>query len=326
MHLYLNQQSGSLMTESGMFIIKNGEDEHRFAPVHLTSICISQQYILHTNALILAMKHQIPVVLLKSNGMPEGIVYSTRYQEYAELQFNQFAWCKSGQGWQWLIRQHTDCTNRRIRLLERMKEKQGKKARHTETQIANMKLHRDSLIQLGKSNPAKDYQALIKLIPQLEKPYFEALSSALPKAFRFEKRSKGPSKDKYNTLLNYLTGIQYHICATAMLKQGVNPYLPFRLASDSEAISWAQGFQVLFHPWAEWTALRLCQRERIGDEHFRKEKGSLWLTPSGRKLAAEKLHKYLDRKKAQKPRAIRRRKMIQEEARKLKEQLKKSPS
>lgn len=117
--------------------------------------------------------------------------------------------------------------------------------------------------------------------------YFAALGAVVPEAFRFDKRTRQPPKDPFNSLLSFGYTLLMYDFYTAITQAGLHPYVGFLHALRNGHPALASD---LMEPWrpavADAVALALVSRKEIRPEHFQKSETNdgIYLDRVGRRI------------------------------------------
>lgn len=117
--------------------------------------------------------------------------------------------------------------------------------------------------------------------------YFKALGKVLPDAFSFDKRTRQPPKDKFNSLLSFGYTLLMYDFYTSITNAGLNPYVGFlhSLKNGHPALA-----SDLMEPWRpaviDTMCLSLVSHHEIKEEHFESDSqtGGVYLSKVGRRI------------------------------------------
>ncbi|SDA64435.1 CRISPR associated protein Cas1 [Algoriphagus alkaliphilus] len=85
MHLVINSYGATLIRENGLFVIQTEEGKQSFPPDMVKSISISKAARITSDAIILAIHHQVDVLFVSDTGNPEGRVWSVKYGSISNI-------------------------------------------------------------------------------------------------------------------------------------------------------------------------------------------------------------------------------------------------
>ncbi len=215
MQLYIDSYGAYLGVKDGMFLVRtrNSETPALFAVRGVRAIYLSKGVVVSTGALWLALKCQIPVLLLNHIGQAEGQVWSGQFGSIATIRKNQALFCTHPDALVWL--QHL--------MMQKIKHQQGllkefenlpdcpeefKEQLPKSLKVVNNMENRFrqwQYLQLPDENTWDTATASFRgWEGNASKFYFKALATLLPPSFEYTTRSRNPSYDPFNSLLNYL--------------------------------------------------------------------------------------------------------------------------
>lgn len=115
--------------------------------------------------------------------------------------------------------------------------------------------------------------------------YFQTLGKIVPDDFKFNRRTKRPPEDMFNSLLSFGYTLLYNEIITAILTSALDPYVGFmhklEYGRASLAVDLMEEFRV---PVIDSLVLALVNKKIIKKEHFVKKYRGYYLTDKGRKL------------------------------------------
>ena len=300
MHLVLDTFGTRLHSQDGLLVITHPTDgPQRVAPAGVRSISVGRGVTLTSDALLLALRHEVDVLLLEKSGQPAGRLHSGRYGSVATIRRRQVSFAQGPAGAAWVVG-----------LVERKLEHQAAtvllvSARHLPEALARPALRR-------LRTAAERVRALILPLPPptvgvvaarlrglegaASATYFATLNQALPEELRFAGRSQHPARDAFNCLLNYAYGVLYGLVEGALTRAGLDPYRGVLHRDEYNRPTLAYDFIEEYRVWADYVVMQLClQPGVISPELFEtRPDDSVWLAPPGTRLLLQCLHDYLD--------------------------------
>ena len=101
MHLILNSYGTALYVKQRAFLIKAAAGEDLIAPDKVKTISIAKGTRVSSDAILLAIAHEIDVLFTEKSGEPAGRVWSNRYGSVATIRKNQlaFTFSPAAVGW-----------------------------------------------------------------------------------------------------------------------------------------------------------------------------------------------------------------------------------
>jgi len=126
----------------------------------------------------------------------------------------------------------------------------------------------------------------------LASTYFKALNLIIPIPYRFEKRTRRPGLDYFNTTLNYVYGLTYSHIGKAIHASGLDAFCgalhttPFKESLVFDAIE-------IFRPIIDRFVIGLCKENSLNEKHFVTKEIGFWLSKDGKKLIIPLYNDYL---------------------------------
>lgn len=300
MQIFINTYGTYLHVKDDMFEIKvrNLEEKkvkiNHIAAHKITSFIISKGSAISTDAVALALKHNIDIVIVENDGHPMGRFWHSKLGSTTKIRKRQLeaSLCEEGLYWikQWIARKLEnqsdylqDLAKHRSSiapfLLERQEQILGYRKRVNELEGADIKAHADMLRAL-EGNAGR--------------LYFGALSKSIQSEFAFEGRSSRPAKDPFNAMLNYSYGILYSRVERSLMLAGLDPYVGFLHRDDYNMKSLVFDFIEPFRVYAERCVFGLFSTKKVKKSFFDEITGGISLNAEGKPFLAEHFIKYFD--------------------------------
>lgn len=134
---------------------------------------------------------------------------------------------------------------------------------------------------------AKSTEEIMGYEGSIARIYFNEIGKLPEKAFRFEKRSKRPPKDRFNAMLSFGYTLLMYDFYTAISNCGLHPYVGFLHALKTGHPALASD---LMEPWraavVDGMCLSLVSHHEIREENFQKneDNGGTYLDKIGRRI------------------------------------------
>jgi CRISP-associated protein Cas1 len=318
MQLFLDSFGAFLAVRNGQFLVRarqNGS-EHLFAIRQIDAIFMTKGTTATTDAYILALENDIPVLLLDGIGHPIGQVWSGKFGSISTIRRNQIAFAAQTKGWLWLaqfLKQKIE--NQRQTLIDF-------ETHYPEPDNAKRRLGRATSVlqhlanQLDRWTPTPDetpdFDRIAATFRAWEatasRHYFRFLSSVAPPQYQFQNRNFRPALDPFNCLLNYLYGILYANVELALMKAGIDPYLGILHVDRHNRPTMVYDFIEPFRHWADRVALDLVFNDRLPADAFwenppflaKKEENTegvgFWLAAAGKPIVINAFAQFMDDK------------------------------
>ena len=263
MLLYLDSFGAGLRVKNKMFWVVSADNtEQLFAPTQVKSIALTKGIHLTTDALLLAIRHDIPVLLLDSIGHPIGQVWSGQYGSISTIRQQQAVWSRTIDAFIWakneliIPKLHTQLLH-----LEQLPVV----VQHSITVIAKTLEQLNDLktdTTEGLADTLRGYEGIAS------RYYFAALSKNLPVALHFKTRSAHPAADAFNAALNYAYGILYAQVEVALLQSGIDPAISVLHIPRYTRPTFVYDCIEPYRAWADAVVMQLFCTGAINETHF----------------------------------------------------------
>ena len=317
MDLFINSYGGKLTQRKKQFRVKTETGTQLVSPAHLRSICFTQACMVSTDAMKLAMRHEIPMVIISRSGKPLGRWWPGRFAGSSAIRRGQFAFAGKAPAVAWMTSQLVRKARAQQQLLEKLASRKGRRAEHFKGPAAQIGMLAQGYETPPTGSLAEQAASLRGLEGNISMTYFQALGANLPKAYRFAARSRHPAQDIFNALLNYLYGMLYRQAETALMAAGLDPYVPVFHREQAQRPALCFDFVEPYRPWADWVAVQLCLSGTLAPEAATLEAGEMRLNPEGRKVIILHFQAYMEAKVTYQHKRRRRREVLFDAARDL---------
>jgi len=345
MQLYFDSFAAFLSVKNGQFRIRLQSGEtHLFAVRTVNAILLTKGTGMSTDAALLAVEHDIPVLLIHAQThFPMGQLSSGRPGNIATVRKNQPDFSRSVVAYQWIaetlarkieqqrvllhrLSEHPDVPAdfpSEIRFADKVMAELQKRLAAWEAgpagQIASQSILLSKAAETfrGQEGSASRvyFQQLVKYLGSpVANPLFHQADTA------FEGRQKQPAYDPFNAMLNYLYGMLYTTCHLALLKSGLDPYLGV-LHVDRHGAHPTLVFDFIepYRPWADRVALQLAESQLITEDTFEPDpdERGLWLSRIGKGPVVEAMLEFMESSSTYKGRQVKHRVQIDLDAQQL---------
>lgn len=301
MELHLSSRGCYLHVRDEMFevIVKDGAEsrKHSFAAANLRAIVLAEAGSLSTDALRLAIRHNVDILLLDSGGQPLGRFWHSRIGSTTRIRKAQLAASLDERGMAavkaWLVQK---MENQRdfLASLKKHRPQHGDFLDDKTRRIEALALSAQSV---GGSLAAGAADTLRGLEGTAGRLYFEALSHVLPPEWKFEGRSMRPARDAFNAFLNYAYGILYARVEKALIVAGLDPALGYLHRDDYQHLSFSYDFIEPYRIYAETCVFRLFSAKKVNKSHLDPLPAGCKLNAEGKKLLVEAFRGLLEDEK-----------------------------
>lgn len=299
MHLHINTYGSYVHVKDETFEIRckneQGEVERKqFAAHKVTGIVMTTGSALSTDAIRLAMQHNVDLLFVEHDGDPIARIWHSKLGSTTKIRKAQLEASLSAEGLRWV----------KSWLRAKLENQRGfvqdlKKHRPQHADFLNDKLTRlEALAASVQRQEAPTVAAVADTLRGLEgtagRLYFETLSYVLPADYRFAGRSRRPAADAFNAFLNYAYGILYSRVEKALMVAGVDPYLGFLHRDDYNQLSMVFDFIEPYRTWVDETVFRLFSAKKVNQAHTEPLAQGVTLNAAGKALLVEAFGRYLD--------------------------------
>lgn len=298
MNLVINSYGATLQKENNLFVISTAEGKQTFPPDVVRSISINKSARITSDAILLAIKHQVEVLFVNDMGEPEGRVWSVRYGSVSNIRKSQINFLYSPESIEWVKELIINKIDRQAALLLALQpgdEEDLKKHNIFKYAINSMEDYKNKIEKT-------DGESISDIAPSLRgwegaagKKYFQCLSALMPAFYSFVGRDRLPAKDPFNSLLNYAYGILYSKVEGALIKAGIDPYMGIFHRDDYNRP--ALVFDVIenYRSWMDYVVFQLCKGEAIPEESFEKapDTEAIRLSPLAKRILIQSANDFL---------------------------------
>tara|TARA_R110002020_G_scaffold230666_2_gene441553 strand:+ start:14285 stop:15280 length:996 start_codon:yes stop_codon:yes gene_type:complete len=303
MQIFINTYGTYLHVKDDMFEIKVREDKsqpfktNHIAAHKITSFIVSKGAALTTDAIALALKHNIDIVLVENNGHPMGRFWHSKLGSTTKIRKQQLVASLNETGVYWI------------------KEWLSQKLENQADYLNDLKKHRKNLHDYldEKSAAILGFRKKIKEAEGVDishlaesfrgwegsagRHYFDALATCIPNSYSFKGRSFRPAQDEFNALLNYAYGILYSRVERALMLAGLDPFVGFMHRDDYNSKSLVYDFIEPYRIYAERYVFKLFTSKRMNKSYFEYFTGGVSLNPDGKAFFVPEYLEYLDNAK-----------------------------
>ena len=294
MELILNTFGVSLNRDNEGFVINTSEGKQRIPAVGIDSIQISRGAQITSDAVMLAIEHEIEVMFMDKTGKPIGRIWSPKYGSISTIRKGQLNFIYSHNAVDWI----------KEVLLKKIENQQAlmllfnnddHPETDTEKNIARLEDYRNKIRTLD-GDIVNDIAPMLRgWEGQASRIYFSTINAFLPEQFRFNIRSQHPALDITNAFLNYGYGILYGRIEGALIKAGVDPYIGVLHRDDYNRPVLVYDIIEMYRIWVDYVVYTLLAQNVITEEFYSvRDDGSYWLEALGRRVLIQSLNDYMD--------------------------------
>ena len=313
MQLVINTPGTFITQKDECFRLKQKEKILDVSPLKVESIVMSNQAMISTQAVVLALEHNIDLLFLDSYGDPLGRVWFSKMGSTALIRRKQLEAFDSPLGLELVIDMIQLKLKNQIDFLKKlMHARPGKESLFS----GSIQIIDNAKSELKSKD--QDLESVRNRLMGLEgtsgRAYFQCLSKIMPEKYRFESRSRRPAKDPFNAALNYCYGILYSRVEKACILSGLDPYVGFLHTDNYNKKSLVFDLIEPFRIFGEQSVVYLFTGKKIKDEYFDSAEKAVSLNQKGKPVIVEAINKHLDETVRYRKKNVKRRYIIQHEA------------
>ncbi|SEP60835.1 CRISPR-associated endonuclease Cas1 [Neolewinella agarilytica] len=294
MHIILNSYGAALQRDHGNFLIKTAQAEQRLNPGQVRSISVGKGAKMTSDAVLLAIEHQIDVVFVDHSGMPQGRVWSVRFGSVSDIRRQQLDFFYGTEALDWVKALVSEKIDNQLALLLTLQiDSEDPLRRRINRGIRAMEDYRNKVKALDETRLEDAAPTLRGWEGAASRKYFQLISAYLPEAYRFERRSQHPAADDFNALLNYGYGMLYGKIEGALIRAGVDPYLGIFHRDGYNRPALVYDVIERYRIWVDYVVLQLCRQEAMTEECFRWDGKARMLDGLGKRILIQSVNDYL---------------------------------
>lgn len=301
MELIINTYGTYVHVKDELFEVsftKDGQKQkYQFASQKVSSILMNKGSAISTDAVILAMKNNIDIVIFESDGMPVGRFWHSKPGSTSKIRKQQLEASLNSTGVYWTKNWIAGKLDNQIDLLKRLKNHRPLTADIIQKKIDDIVNLSTKLKGLNGDKIDLIDDTLRGLEGTAGRIYFQTLSGLLSERYQFEGRSSRPAKDQFNAFLNYAYGVLYSRIEKVLVLAGLDPYVGFMHRDDYNMKSMVFDFIEPYRTYADEVVFKLFSAKKVSDNHTDKITNGVSLNSEGKNLLIQSLMHFLDEDK-----------------------------
>lgn len=301
MQLFVNTYGTYIHVKDEMFEIRvpgqGNEKEykrHHFSAKKVTSILMPKSVALSTDAIILALKHNVDILFVDYDGHPLGRVWHSKLGSTTRIRKAQLEASLGTEGLHWVKEWVSAKMENQMHMVQDLGKHRATIRDFINQRIKQIQSLHVSLCQLNASQVHDVAETIRGLEGTSGRLYFEALSAVLPETYRFSGRSSRPAKDPFNAFLNYAYGILYGKVEKTLIIAGLDPYLGFLHRDDYNQLSMVYDFIEPYRIYCDVVVFRLFTSKKVNKAHTDKITNGYSLNKAGKELLVHAFNHYFD--------------------------------
>lgn len=316
MQLVINTPGTFITQKDKCFRLKQKEKVYDISPLKVESIVISNQAMISSQAVVLALEHNIDIVFLDTYGDPIGRIWFSKMGSTALIRRKQIEAMDSPLGLGLVVEMVDQKLDNQASFLKKLMHARPGAQEHFLTPVRTIEKSRSELSSSGTDLDSARNR-LMGLEGTAGRGYFQCLSGLLPEKYQFKGRSRRPAKDPFNACLNYCYGILYSLVEKACILSGLDPYVGFLHTDNYNKKSLVFDLIEPFRIYAEQTTVYLFTGKKMKDDHFDAKEEAVSLNQAGKPMVVEAMNKHLDESVRYRKKNVKRRFIVQHEAHQL---------
>ena len=297
MHLVLNSYGATLQKENDLFVISTADGKQSVPPDKVTSISISKAARITSDAVLLAIKHQVDILFVNEQGMPEGRVWSIQYGSISNLRRAQLDFMYSPAVIPWVQQLLMQKINGQAALLLALQPPPQQLAAHNMVRFAvnSIEDYKNKIIGCQGETISDVAPSIRGWEGAASKKYFTTIGKLLPNEYAFETRNRQPATDIFNAMLNYAYGILYGKVEGALIKAGLDPYAGIFHRDEYNRPALVYDVIEQYRVWMDYVVIQLCREKAIPADCFFKDEdtGGIRLEALGKRILIQSVNDYL---------------------------------
>ncbi len=316
MQVVINTPGTFLTQKDECFRLKQQERVFDISPLKVETIVVSNQAMISSQAVILALEHNIDIVFLDKYGDPVGRIWFSKTGSTSLIRRKQLEAAENPLGLKLVEEMIRQKIKNQVLFLKKLMH-----ARPGQEELFKPSLHvleeAGARLCLDGAGLDESRNRIMGFEGTAGRTYFRCLSGILPEKYRFKERSRRPAKDPFNACLNYGYGVLYSLVEKACILSGLDPYLGFLHTDNYNKKSLVFDLIEPFRIFGEQTTVYLFTGKQIKDEYFDIQKESVSLNQQGKPVLIEAMNKHLDESVRYRRKNVKRRHIIQHECHRL---------
>ena len=303
MQIFINTYGTYLHVKEEMFEIRirSKPDEkvkiNHLAAHKITSFVVSKGAAISTDAIALALKHNIDIVVVEHDGHPMGRFWHSKLGSTTKIRKCQLEASLNAEGLQWIkswISQKLE--NQADYLQDLIKHRSALADVLTEKQERILEF-RNKILALEGEQISEVAETIRGWEGSAGRQYFDALGIAIQKDFQFSGRSFRPAQDPFNAMLNYANGILYSRVERSLMLAGLDPYVGFLHRDDYNMKSLVYDFIEPYRIYAERCVFTLFSTKRVKKSFFSEVTGGISLNAEGKPFLVQHFMEFIEQQK-----------------------------
>ncbi|MDR3129377.1 MAG: CRISPR-associated endonuclease Cas1 [Tannerellaceae bacterium] len=294
MDLVLNTFGTCLTKDNETFVVLHKDGRQRIAPNDVRSILVNRGVQISSDAILLAIEHEIEILFIEKSGNSVGRIWSARYGSVSTIRKGQVQFTHSSDAVNWIkdIIIHKIENQQALlwtftasypELTTPVEQTVGKIEKY---RLKIKELHGEQIVDIASK--LRGWEGIVSRL------YFEQINMFLPECYRFLQRSQHPALDIVNAMLNYGYGILYGKIEGSLIRAGIDPYVGIFHRDEYNRPVLVYDIIERYRVWVDYVVFMLVIQNALSEEFYsiRTDK-SCWLESLGRRALIQSMNDYL---------------------------------
>lgn len=294
MEIVLSTFGTTLNVDNNAFVVTQGRELQRIPSDDVKSIQVAKGASITSDAVLLAIEKEIPIIFVDRRGFPKGRIWSPKYGSVSTIRKGQLLFTQSRSAVHWIRAVLSRKLSNQQALIYMMLHDESQQ-KEVERAVHRIEEYRKKVERI-EGDSVRDVAAQLRGWEGMAaRIYFEALNLALPTHLQFAERTQHPALDAVNAFLNYGYGILYGKIEGALIQAGIDPYIGVLHRDEYNRPVLVYDVIELYRIWVDYVVYSLaCQGVITDDCYSVKEDGSYWLESLGRRILIQSMNDYLE--------------------------------
>jgi CRISPR-associated protein Cas1 len=293
MQLVINTRGSYLKKNKNVFLVKNDDKIFEVSANKVESILITTSATITTDAIKFAVENNIDIVFLDYNGNPFGRVWHSKLGSTTLIRRRQLEVSDKLKGFRLATGWIDTKIDNQITFLKDLKKNRPEKKDELAEYVSNIEAMKNQLAALdGTLDQMRG--TIMGFEGMSSRYYFDALRTVMPEKWKFNGRSRNPSVDGFNCLLNYGYGVLYSMVEKGCIISGLDPYIGFLHTDNYNKKSLVFDLIEMYRIYADRTVVNLFSKRKVNDDLFDNIPNGLTLNKDGKAVLIQALNETFD--------------------------------
>lgn len=302
MQLFIDTYGTYIHVKDEMFEIRvkqeSGElKKHRYSARKVSSMIISLGTAISSDAVKLAVDNNIDILFVDRGGSPVGRVWHSKLGSTSTIRKEQLRASLGAEGLIWVKKWIALKINNQVEFIKDLKKHRKQMEEYLDKKTIALTEMKKSVEKIEAPSAGVVADQIRGIEGTCGRLYFEVISQAMPKQYRFKGRSSRPAKDPFNAFLNYAYGMLYSKIERALIIAGIDPYIGFLHRDNYNQVSFVFDFIEPYRIFAEKVVFRLFSGKKVKQSHTAEITNGFSLNKEGKVLLVPALNDYFDNQK-----------------------------